>query len=177
MFTLNGSNLHVCHLCFISAIPKSEICSNIQAKSSIAFIPSLQLSSNPCSTLHTFKIRAQPGQKVNLTAIGLHSGQNGGSHPFSLGYAVDDISHEQYPLIINGQSSPLIVSHSISLLLDNTYGQPPFVLGYKGECHMYFESILAASSKGFQLSCSDLCFFFLTKMIDAIRWHPKEWMH
>lgn len=118
----------------IAAISRTELCStSLEAKSSITFMPSFQLSSSQCGNLHTIKIKANSGQNINLTALRLHNGHSEGSYA-SLGVVVvDDISHQQFPLGFDGQTAPLILSHSISLLLDNTYGQPPFVVGYKGK--------------------------------------------
>ena len=109
-------------------------CGPLKARPSQQFISSQQLSHTSCSSSHIPKIQAEPGQKINFTLIDLKPSAHR-IQPTSFGVIVDDSNQAQLTLTLDGRDEKNIgmsASHSVSLILDEIYDAPPFIIGYQG---------------------------------------------
>ncbi|ELU14897.1 hypothetical protein CAPTEDRAFT_192083 [Capitella teleta] len=103
------------------------------AKPSDQFISSQQMSHSSCSSSHIPKIRAEQGQSINITLVDLRPSDQR-RQPVSFGVVVDDATQEQMTLTLNGQDEQVVgmsTTNSVSLVLDEIYDAPPFIIGYR----------------------------------------------
>ena len=119
---------------YTSESPEYKLCGAVTAKPSRQFLSSQQMSHTSCSSSHIPRIQAEQGQKINFTLVDLRPSDQR-SQTVSFGVIVDESTQTQLMLTLDGQDERTIGvsgSNSVSLILDDIYNAPPFIIGYQG---------------------------------------------